>query len=88
MTVNGKSFATSAWRIERSGEFGDYVVSGWRYTDLTIWHVNVWQKSDQRPAQTYVVAAGEFYPEPVTPGEKFGVFGLIAAWEAAEPKNP
>lgn len=86
MTVKNNSLQTSAWRIERSGEFGSYAVSAWRYTDLAIWHVNIWLRTDRRPERTYVVAAGEFYPATVTAEEQFGVLRLIAAWEAKDPK--
>ncbi len=88
MTEDRESRATPAWRIDRSGEFGSYAVRGWRYTDLAIWHVNIWLKSEERPELTYVVAAGEFYPETVTTEEKFGVLHLIAGWEANPTQKP
>ena len=70
------------WKIERSGEFAGYAVSGWRYDGLAIWHVKLWPKSNNQPARTYTVAAGEFYPENVTPTERFAVLRLLAMWEA------
>jgi hypothetical protein len=72
----------TARRTERSGSFGGYAVSGWRYVDLAIWHLTVWSISDDKPGQTYVVLAGEFYPESVSPAEKFAALRLIAFWEA------
>ena len=71
-----------SWRIERSGNFGGYVVSGWRYTDLAIWHVKLWSKNESNPQQTYIVAAGELYPDTILPAERFAVLRLIAMWEA------
>jgi hypothetical protein len=71
----------TTWRTERSGSFGGYAVSGWRYIDLAIWHVMVWSIGDDKPGQTFVVSAGEFYPQSVTPAEKFAALRLISFWE-------
>ena len=70
------------WKAERSGHFGGYVVSGWRYKDLAIWHLRVWCISDNEPVRSYVVLAGEFYPEPGTAEERFATLRLVALWEA------
>ena len=77
------SDATDNWVKKRSGQFEGYVVSGWRYSDLAIWHVKVWSMSDGEPGETYVVSAGEFFPESIAPAEKFAALRLIAYWEAA-----
>jgi hypothetical protein len=75
--------ATSiTWRAERSGSFGGYSVSGWRYIDLAIWHVTVSLVSDGKPGKRYVISAGEFYPNSVSRVEKFAALRLIAFWEA------
>ncbi len=76
------SRAPSSQRIERSGEFAGYAVSGWRHPSLAIWHVKLWSKSSDEPQRSYTVAAGEFYPVSVLPAEKFAVLRLIAMWEA------
>jgi hypothetical protein len=73
---------TPSWRAERSGHFGEYAVSGWRYTDLAIWHVKVWSAGDDNPVRSYVVSAGEFYPDSVTSEDRFAILRLIAFWDA------
>jgi hypothetical protein len=70
--------SNTTWGIERSGSFGGYAVSGWRYIDLAIWHVTVWSIRDDKPGNTYVVSSGEFYPNSVAPAEKFAALRLIA----------
>jgi hypothetical protein len=82
LALSPNSAITTIWRTERSGIFGEYVVSGWRYTDLAIWHVKIWSTSDEEAERTYVVSAGEFYPESIAPPEKFAAQQLIAFWEA------
>jgi hypothetical protein len=69
-------------RIERSGDFAGYAVSGCRHPTLAIWHVKLWAKNNDEPGRSYTVAAGEFYPVSVLPAEKFAVLRLIALWEA------
>jgi hypothetical protein len=76
-----KNRSPFAPRIEQKGRSGDYLVSGWRYADLAIWHVNVSPSSDQSPEQIYMVAAGEFYPELLSSEAKHAVLRLIAVWE-------
>jgi hypothetical protein len=71
----------SSWRIERMGEFGGYTVSGWRYSNLAIWHVEVCSLSDGNPAQAYVVSAGELFPASFEPAERFATLHLIDIWE-------
>jgi len=75
------SVSATSWRTERSGRFGGYVVSGWRYNDLAIWHVKVRPIGEDNPGRSYVVSAGEFYPESLAPAEKSATLGLIAFWE-------
>jgi hypothetical protein len=82
VALNPHSAIPVIWRIERSGNFGGYAVSGWRYTDPAVWHLKVWSISDDKPEQTYIVSAGEFYPESIGPAEKFAALRLIAFWEA------
>jgi hypothetical protein len=79
--LNSHSAIPVLWRLERSGSFGGYAVSGWRYSDLAIWHLKVWSISDDKPEQTYIVSVGEFYPESIAPAEKFAALRLIAFWE-------
>jgi hypothetical protein len=79
---NLRSAITSIWRTERSGNFGEYTVSGWRYSDVAIWHVKVWLTTGEEPEETYLVSAGEFYPELVAPSEKLAALRLITFWEA------
>ena len=79
---NPQSAIPVIWAIERSGNLEGYAVSGWRYTDLAIWHLKVWSISHDEPEQTYVVSAGEFYPESIAPAERFAALRLIALWEA------
>jgi hypothetical protein len=78
---NSRATPASAWKIERSGNFGGFEVTGWRYSNLAIWHVKVWSINDGKPGQSYVVAAGEIYPESLTPSERFATLRLIAFWE-------
>jgi len=80
--LNPHSAVPVIWRIERSGNCGGYAVSGWRYTDLAIWHLKIWSISDDKPEQTYIFSAGEFYPQPISPAEKFAALRLIVFWEA------
>lgn len=79
---NPRPHADTTGRIERSGTFGGYAVSGWRTIDLAIWHITVWCISDDRTGQSYVVSDERFYPESITPAETFAVLRLIAFWEA------
>ena len=72
----------AAWKMERSGEFGEFAVSGWRYHGLAIWHVKLWSKNNEDPERSYTVTAGAFYPQTVAPSEKFAVLRLLALWEA------
>jgi hypothetical protein len=51
------------------------------YTDLAIWHLKIWSTSDDETEQTYVVSAGEFYPESIAPPGKLAALRLIAFWE-------
>lgn len=81
MVSNAGAAPATDWRTERSGRFGGYAVSGWRYNDLAIWHVKVRSMSEDNPGRSYVVSAGEFYPASVGPAEKFATLGLIAFWE-------
>ena len=76
-----KNRSPFAPRIELKGRSGAYLVSGWRYADLAIWHVNVSPSADQSPEQMYLVAAGEFYPELLSSEAKQAVLRLIATWE-------
>jgi hypothetical protein len=76
------STTATNWRTERRGQVGGYAVSGWRYNDLAIWHVKVRPIRDRNPGKSYVVSAGEFYPEAVLPVEKYATLHLIAFWEA------
>jgi hypothetical protein len=80
--VNTESNVALNWKAERSGHFGGYIVSGWRYKDLAIWHLRVWCVSDDMPVRSYVVLAGEFYPEPSSSEERFATLRLVALWEA------
>ena len=70
------------WRIERSGEFAGYAVTGWRYHGLAIWHVKLWAKHNDEPERSYIVNAGEFSPQTLLPAERFAVLRLLAMWEA------
>lgn len=79
---NPHSATPVLWRVERSGNFGGYAVSGWRYSDLAIWHLKVWSIGDDKPEQTYIVSVGEFYPGSIAPAEKFAALRFIAFWEA------
>jgi hypothetical protein len=80
--LNSHSAIPVPWRIERSGNFGGYAVSGWRYSDVPIWHLKVWSIADDKPEQTYIVSVGGFYPESIAPAEKFAALRLMAFWEA------
>src|ERR1700685_4496203 len=82
VALNPRSAIPVLSRMERSGSFGGYAVSGWRYSDLAIWHLKVWSIGDDKTEQTYIVSVGEFYPESIAPAEKFAALRLIAFWEA------
>jgi hypothetical protein len=82
VALNPHSAVPVPWRIERNGNFGGYAVSGWRYSDLAIWHLKVWSIGDDKPQQTYIVSVREFYPGSIAPAEKFAALRLIAFWEA------
>ena len=82
VALNRHSAIPAPWRIERNGNFGGYAVSGWRYSDLAIWHLKVWPIGDDSPEQTYTVSVGEFYPGSIAPAERFAALRLIAFWEA------
>jgi hypothetical protein len=82
MVSNPGSASATNCRTERSGRFRGYAISGWRYNDLAIWHVKVRSISEDNPGRSYVVSAGEFYPESAAPAEKFAALSLIASWEA------
>jgi hypothetical protein len=82
MALNPHSAVPVPWRVERKGNFAGYTVSGWRYSDLAIWHLKVWPIGDDSPEQTYIVSVGEFYPESIAPAERFAALRLIGFWEA------
>ena len=82
MALNPHSAVPVPWRVERKGNFGGYTVSGWRYSDLAIWHLKVWPIGDDSPEQTYIVSVGEFYPESIAPAERFAAQRRIGFWEA------
>jgi hypothetical protein len=71
--------------VSRSGAFGGYKVTGWRYEEDAAWHVKAGRKSSHHDSKTYVVRDGAFDPERVIFNEKIAVLTLIAEWEAGMP---
>ena len=49
----------SSQKIERSGAFGDYEVSGWRYVDDVTWQVKVWLAGSPRDWFGYTMTSGQ-----------------------------
>jgi hypothetical protein len=69
------------WRIDRNGKHESYSVSGWRYSELAVWHITMQPPNNGRQGQPYLVVAGEFYPDNLSQAERDAVLYLIAAWE-------
>ena len=75
------------WRIDRSGQHESYLVSGWRYSELPVWHITMQQPNKGKQGQSYLVVAGEFYPDSVSRAEREAVLHLIADWETEGRKQ-
>ena len=71
--------------VSRSGAFGGYKVTGWRYEEDAAWHVKAGRKSSYHDSKTYVVRDGAFDPDTAVPNEKVAILSVIAQWEAAQP---
>jgi hypothetical protein len=82
------AFKAMAWRTERSGEFGGFAVSGWRYAEIAIWHMKISVQMYDKPEKAYVVTAGEFYPDTASEAEKVAMIHLISQWETEGVEKP
>jgi hypothetical protein len=83
-----QSLQAMAWRTERSGEFGSYSVSGWRYAEIPVWHVSVSMNLYDKPERKYVVRGENFFPDTASASEKNAALHLISVWEAAGLDRP
>jgi hypothetical protein len=71
--------------VSRSGAYGGYKVTGWKYEEDVVWHVKAVRKSSYKDSKSYVVRDGAFDPDTAIPNEKVAILSLIAQWEAAKP---
>ncbi len=71
--------------VSRSGAFGGYKVTGWRYEEDAACQLKAGRKSSHHDSKTYVVSDGAFDPDTAIPNEKVAILSLIAQWEAAKP---
>ena len=71
--------------VSRSGAYGGYQVTGWKYEEDVVWHVKAVRKSSYKDSKSYVVRDGAFDPDTAIPNEKVAILSLIAQWKAAKP---
>lgn len=64
---------------ERSDQFDGHVVNGWRYEAISLWHITIQRLEGAK--ESYLVAAGEFYPHAIAETERFTILHMIAIWE-------
>ena len=69
------------WRIDKSGRHESFLVSGWRYSELAVWHITMQPPNKGKDGQSYLVVAGEFYPDSLSHAERDAVLHLITDWE-------
>ncbi len=78
----GEEMEPSKGKVTRSGTFGDYEVTGWRYTEEAAWHVKVWLAGRPGDWIGYTVTDGHFGPGTVAEAAMVAVLHLIAKWQA------
>jgi hypothetical protein len=69
-------------KIERSGAFGDYEVSGWRYADDVSWRVKVWLAECPRDWFGYTMTSGQQCELNIlNEAQRSALSQVIANWE-------
>jgi hypothetical protein len=72
----------SSQKIERSGAFGDYEVSGWRYVDDVTWQVKVWLAGSPRDWFGYTMTSEQrCEPNILSEAQRSALSQVIANWE-------
>jgi hypothetical protein len=69
-------------KVTRSGTFGDYEVTGWRYPEAASWKVKIWPVGRPSDWIGYTVTGGEFDSKMYAQSQKEAVVHLIGQWEA------
>ena len=70
-----------ALKIQRSGAFGDYEVSGWRFVDELSWQVKVWLAGSPRDWRGYTLTPGQCDLNILDEAQRSALSQLIANWE-------
>jgi hypothetical protein len=85
----GEAMEPSRGKVTRSGTFGNYEVTGWRYSEEAAWHVKVWLTGRPGDWIGYTVTDGHFGPGTVAEAAMIAVLHLIAKWQAlVAPRAP
>jgi hypothetical protein len=85
----GEEMEPAKGKVTRSGTFGDYEVTGWRYKGEAAWHVKVWLAGRPGDWIGYTVTDGHFGPGTVAEAAMVAVLHLIANWQAlVAPRGP
>jgi hypothetical protein len=83
----GGEMEASKGKITRSGAFGGYEVTGWRYAEEAAWHVKVWLAGRPGDWIGYTVTDGHFGPGTVPQAAAVAVLQLIAKWQALSAQH-
>jgi hypothetical protein len=76
-----REMKTSKGKVTRSGAFGGYEVTGWRYMEDTSWQIKVWPTGHPGGWIGYTVTAGQFELKVLAEDQKNAVLHLIAEWD-------
>jgi hypothetical protein len=68
-------------KATRTGTFGGYEVTGWRYANDASWHVKVWRAGHPHEWMGYSMTAGVFELEAGDQAHKQAVLHAISEWE-------
>jgi hypothetical protein len=83
----GKEMEPSKGKVTRTGTFGDYEMTGWRYTEEAAWHVKVWLAGRRGDWIGYTVTDGHFGPGTVPQAAAVAVLHQIAKWQALSAQH-
>jgi hypothetical protein len=71
-----------ALKIRRSGAFGDYEVSGWRYVDELSWQLKVWLAGSSRDWSGCTLTSGQCDLNILDEAQRSALSQLIAIWRS------
>jgi hypothetical protein len=71
-------------RLIRTGTFGGYEVTGWRYTNDASWHVKVWRVGHPHEWIGYTMTAGVFELATGDQTHKEAALRVIGEWDAEQ----